>query len=80
MAIGNSSARIDPERVEIVFAGITTCKEGMAVPFSEDEAAEALARDEVDVVVDLHRGSAEATVLTCDLSYEYVRINGEYRT
>lgn len=80
MAIGNSSAKIDPDRLEIVFAGITTCEGGMAVSFSEEEASRALASDEVDVVVDLHVGSAEATVLTCDLSYEYVRINGEYRT
>ncbi len=80
MAIGNSSARIEADRVEIRFAGITTCEMGMAVPFSEEEAAVALERDEVEVVVDLHIGTAEATVLTCDLSYEYVRINGEYRT
>lgn len=80
MAIGNSGALIDPERVEIVFAGITTCKGGTALPFSEEEAAEALAREEIDVTVDLHIGTATATVLTCDLSYEYVRINGDYRT
>jgi glutamate N-acetyltransferase / amino-acid N-acetyltransferase len=80
MAIGNSSARIDPGRVGIRFAGIKTCEAGMAVPFSESEAAEALGNDEVEVVVDLNLGTAEATILTCDLSYEYVRINGEYRT
>lgn len=80
MALGNSSARIDPDRVEILFAGITTCVDGTAIPFDEAQAAEALSADEVDVVVDLHLGSAEATVLTCDLTYEYVRINGEYRT
>ncbi len=80
MAIGNSSARIDPGRVGIVFAGIVTCERGMAVPFSEEEAAAALAASDVEVVVDLGLGDAEATVLTCDLSYEYVRINGEYRT
>jgi glutamate N-acetyltransferase / amino-acid N-acetyltransferase len=80
MALGNSGAAIDPARVEIVFAGITTCKGGTAVEFSEEEAAEALAHDEVEVKVDLHLGGAQATVLTCDLTYEYVRINGEYRT
>ncbi|HET6498918.1 MAG TPA: bifunctional glutamate N-acetyltransferase/amino-acid acetyltransferase ArgJ [Coriobacteriia bacterium] len=80
MAIGNSGALLDPERVEIVFAGITTCRAGRALPFSEEEAAVALAREEVDVTVDLHLGAATATVLTCDLSYEYVRINGDYRT
>lgn len=80
MAIGNSGAEIDPSRIEIVFAGITTCREGMAVAFSEEEASAALAHDAVDVVVDLHLGDGESTVLTCDLSYEYVRINGDYRT
>lgn len=80
MAIGNSGAVIDPALVEIVFAGITTCKGGTAVPFSEEAAAEALARDEIELLVDLHLGSGTATVLTCDLSYEYVRINGDYRT
>ena len=80
MALGNSGAAVDPSRVEIVFAGITTCKDGTAVEFSEEEAAEALAADEVSVTVDLHLGTGHATVLTCDLTYEYVRINGEYRT
>ncbi|MBE0416937.1 MAG: bifunctional glutamate N-acetyltransferase/amino-acid acetyltransferase ArgJ [Coriobacteriia bacterium] len=80
MALGNSGVAVDPSRVEIVFAGITTCEGGTAVAFSEEEAAKALARDELEVRVDLHLGPAEATVLTCDLTYEYVRINGEYRT
>jgi len=80
MAVGKSGAAIDPARLEIVFAGITTCREGTAVAFDEAEAAAALAGDEVDVLVDLHVGEAAATVWTCDLSYEYVRINGEYRS
>ncbi len=80
MAVGKSSATVDPARLEIVFAGITTCRDGMAVVFSEDEAAAALAEREIEVVVDLHLGDAEATVWTCDLSHEYVRINGEYRS
>ncbi len=80
MAAGKSSAQLDQSKFEVIFAGITTCRDGMAVPFDEDAAAEALASDEVEVVVDLHLGEARATVWTCDLSYEYVRINGEYRT
>jgi len=80
MAVGNSSALIDPNKLEIVFAGITTCREGQAVPFDEAEAAQALAQPEIEVLVDLHLGDCEATVWTCDLSYEYVRINGEYRS
>jgi glutamate N-acetyltransferase/amino-acid N-acetyltransferase len=80
MAVGNSRVMIDPARLEIVFAGITTCKDGTAVAFSEEEASAALSRDDIDVVVDLHLGGGEATILTCDLSYEYIRINGDYRT
>jgi len=80
MAVGKSSARVDPNRLEVVFAGITTCRDGMAVEFDEAAAAAALACDDIEVIADLHLGDAESTVWTCDLSYEYVRINGEYRT
>ncbi len=80
MAVGNSSATLDPSALEIVFAGITTCKDGMAVEFDEDVAAAALAEPEVDVLVDLGVGDASASVWTCDLTYDYVRINGEYRS
>ncbi len=80
MALGKSGASVDPGRVDVSFAGIVTCERGMAVAFDEAAAAEALAADEVEVAVDLHLGDGEATVWTCDLSYEYVRINGEYRT
>lgn len=80
MAVGKSGAHVDPDRLEVVFAGITTCRDGMAVPFDEALATVALAADEIEVVVDLHLGAGASTVWTCDLSYEYVRINGEYRT
>lgn len=80
MAVGKSQATVDPDRLEVIFAGITTCRHGTAVPFDEAEAARALAAPEIDVVADLHLGAAEATVWTCDFSYEYVRINGEYRS
>jgi glutamate N-acetyltransferase/amino-acid N-acetyltransferase len=80
MAVGKSSAKVDPNALEVVFAGITTCRNGTAVAFDEDAAAEALALPNVEVVADLHVGDASATVWTCDLTYEYVRINGEYRS
>lgn len=80
MAIGKSGAELDPARVRIVFAGVLTCDRGTAVPFSEEEAARSLAEPEVEIVVDLGVGTASATVWTCDLTYEYVRINGEYRS
>lgn len=80
MAVGKSGARVDPHRLDISFAGIPTCEAGAGLRFDEDEAARALARPEVAVEVDLHLGEAAATVWTCDLTYEYVRINGDYRT
>lgn len=80
MAIGKSGARVDPNAFDVVFAGIPTCVAGAALEFDEQAAAAALAKRDVDVLVDLHVGQGEATVWTCDLSYEYVRINGEYRT
>lgn len=80
MAVGKSSAQVDPHAIEVIFAGITTCKDGTGFSFDEAAAATALGQDEIDVIVDLHLGDGQATILTCDLSYDYVRINGEYRT
>jgi glutamate N-acetyltransferase/amino-acid N-acetyltransferase len=80
MAIGKSGARVDPDAFDVVFAGIPTCVAGAAIPFDEEAATAALSERDVDVLVDLHVGHAAATVWTCDLSYDYVRINGEYRS
>ena len=80
MAAGKSGATFDPGGLAIRFAGIEVCSEGSAVPFDEDEAVAALDAPEVEIQVDLGAGSGSATVLTCDFSYEYVRINGEYRS
>lgn len=80
MAVGKSGAALHPARLSITFAGIEVCRDGGAVPFDEDEALEALSADEVCIEVDLGVGDATATMLTCDLTYEYVRINGEYRS
>ncbi len=80
MAVGKSGAALDPARLKIVFAGILTCENGTAVVFDEAEAARALAASEIDVDADLGVGDASATVWTCDLSYGYVKINGEYRS
>jgi glutamate N-acetyltransferase/amino-acid N-acetyltransferase len=79
-AAGASKAKVDPDRIEVRFGGILTCADGTAVPFDEDEAAEALGRKEVEVDVDLHLGQGRATVWTCDLTYDYVRINADYRS
>jgi glutamate N-acetyltransferase/amino-acid N-acetyltransferase len=80
MAVGKSGATLSPERLGIRFAGILVCEHGEAVAFDEDAAKAALDTREVAIDVDLGVGEYSATVLTCDLSYEYVRINGEYRS
>jgi glutamate N-acetyltransferase / amino-acid N-acetyltransferase len=79
-ALGRSGADLDPETFDIEFAGIPVCRGGAAIGFDEDEALEALKQPEVAIAVDLHLGEGAATVWTCDLTYEYVRINGEYRS
>ncbi len=80
MAVGKSSAKVDPDRLGIVLGGIEVCRAGVAVVFDEDEAHSALDTTEVAIDVDLGMGEGFATILTCDLSHEYVRINGEYRS
>lgn len=80
MAVGKSGAAVDPSALGITFAGIEVCRAGTAVPFSEDDALRALSADEVSIEVVLGRGASSATILTCDFSYDYVRINGEYRS
>jgi glutamate N-acetyltransferase / amino-acid N-acetyltransferase len=79
-ALGRSGAQLDPEAFDIDFAGIAVCRGGAAVGFDEDEALDSLKQPEVAILVNLHLGGGEATVWTCDLTYEYVRINGEYRS
>jgi len=80
MAAGKAGASFDQAKMAITLGGIEVCKEGTALPFDEDSALSALDQSEVEVRVDLGAGSAAATVWTCDFSYEYVRINGEYRS
>jgi glutamate N-acetyltransferase/amino-acid N-acetyltransferase len=80
MAIGKSGCKLDQAAFDITFAGIPVCSAGSAIPFDEDEALEALSASEVDIGVNLNLGSGTATVWTCDLTYDYVRINGEYRS
>jgi glutamate N-acetyltransferase/amino-acid N-acetyltransferase len=80
MAVGKSGAGFDPGALKISFAGIPVCENGTAVGFDEDVALAALSEDEVSIEVSIGDGAGTATVLTCDLSYEYVRINGDYRS
>ena len=59
---------------------ILVCKDGLGLQFDEDLAKAVLSEDEITIYVDLHQGDAEATAWGCDLTYEYVKINGDYRS
>jgi glutamate N-acetyltransferase / amino-acid N-acetyltransferase len=80
MALGKSGCELDQTRFDITFAGIPVCSAGEAIGFDEEAAFRALSSDDVTLEADLHLGRGEATVWTCDLTYDYVRINGEYRS
>ena len=83
-AIGYAGANVDVERVDVSFrsrAGqVDVCKDGAGIPFSEEEAKKVLLEDEIDILVELNAGTASAEAWGCDLTYEYVKINGDYRT
>ena len=59
---------------------IAVCKNGAGIDFSEETAKEILLEDEIEILVNLNSGAAAATAWGCDLTYDYVRINGDYRT
>ena len=83
-AIGYSGVETDISGIDVAFASrkgeILVCKDGAGVEFSEEVAKEILLEDEITVKVTLSDGDAEATAWGCDLTYEYVKINGDYRT
>ena len=83
-AAGYSGAAFDPGKVDIYLESAAgkeqTAKKGMGLPFDEGKAAQILKEKEIKVIIDLQQGREEAYVWTCDLSYEYVRINAEYRS
>ena len=83
-AIGYSGADVDVNKVDVRFVSaageVTVCKDGAGVPFSEDLAAKVLHETEIDILIALNDGTGAATAWGCDLTYEYVKINGDYRT
>ncbi|MFZ5625945.1 MAG: bifunctional glutamate N-acetyltransferase/amino-acid acetyltransferase ArgJ [Bacillota bacterium] len=83
-ALGYSGAEFDPQEVTIAFRSgdkeITVFQQGSPVPFSEAEARTLLEQKEVTIAVDLAQGPYSATAWGCDLTYDYVRINADYRT
>ena len=79
-AVGHSGAEIDSETIDIYFEDAQIVKDSVAASFDEKEVDEILKKDEIKLVVDLNIGDKQAKVWTCDLSYDYVKINASYRT
>lgn len=83
-AMGYSGAQFDPEKVDLFFesaAGrMQIIKDGVAVDYSEEEATKILSEPAVTAIADIKMGDAEATAWGCDLTYDYVKINADYRS
>lgn len=83
-AIGYAEAEFDIDKVDVWMASkagsIKVCENGSGIEFSEDEAAKILAEDEIHINIDLKQGDAKAKAWGCDLTYDYVKINGDYRS
>lgn len=83
-AIGYSGAPVDVTKVGVSFSSsageILVCKNGAGVDFSEEKAKQILLEKEIKILITLDDGSCEATAWGCDLTYDYVKINGDYRT
>ena len=83
-AMGYSGAQFDPEKVDLFFesaAGhMQIIKDGVAVDYSEEEATKILSEPEVTAIADIKMGDAQATAWGCDLTYDYVKINADYRS
>lgn len=83
-AIGYSGAKVDVNKIDVYFKSqkgeILVCENGAGVDFSEEKAKEILLESEIEIIVNLNSGEAVSTAWGCDLTYDYVKINGDYRT
>lgn len=79
-AAGYSGASFDPEKVNISIGGLPVCEGGMALSFHEGEAKKILRKSEILIRIDLQEGVFSDRMWTCDFSYDYVKINGSYRS
>ena len=83
-ALGYSGAELDVSKVDVAFRSrkgeIAVCSMGSSIAFSEVTAKDILTEDEIDILITLRDGDASATAWGCDLTYDYVKINGDYRT
>ncbi|MBQ6645472.1 MAG: bifunctional ornithine acetyltransferase/N-acetylglutamate synthase, partial [Clostridia bacterium] len=83
-AIGYSGAQVDVNKIDLRFKSakgeILVCTDGTGVDFSEEKAKEILLESEIEILINFNSGPCEATAWGCDLTYDYVKINGDYRT
>lgn len=83
-AIGYAGVKVDVDAIDVSFSSkkgdLPVCKGGFGIDFSEEKAKEILSEDEVIINVNLNGGTSKATAWGCDLTYDYVKINGDYRT
>jgi glutamate N-acetyltransferase/amino-acid N-acetyltransferase len=83
-AIGYSKADVDVNKIDVSFRSsqgtVTVCKNGAGVDFSEEKAKDILLQKEIEILIELNSGTQQATAWGCDLTYDYVKINGDYRT
>lgn len=83
-AIGYSGAALDVSEISVSFSStagmVDVCKDGYGIDFSEDLAKKVLSEGEIDILINLGDGAAFATAWGCDLTYDYVKINGDYRS
>jgi len=79
-AVGYSGTNTDPVRTSLSIGGVTIVKAGLGAQYDEGTLRKVMSEKDITIVVDLGLGETQATVWTCDFSYEYVKINGEYHT
>lgn len=83
-AIGYSKETLDISKIDVSFKSnkgeILVCKDGFGVAFSEEKAKEILLEKEIEIIVNLNQGNESTNAWGCDLTYDYVKINGDYRT
>ncbi|MDE0085571.1 MAG: bifunctional glutamate N-acetyltransferase/amino-acid acetyltransferase ArgJ [Candidatus Poribacteria bacterium] len=80
MAIGKSGAEFDAYQVDVLLADYPLVKNGMDAGYDEEKATQLFDNDPVRITIDLRAGDTEITMWTCDYSYDYIRINADYRT
>jgi glutamate N-acetyltransferase/amino-acid N-acetyltransferase len=82
--MGYAGADFSPEKTSVNFksaAGeIEVCRDGGPVSFSEERAKEILSEEEIEILISIQDGDGSASVWGCDLTYDYVKINGDYRS